>query len=64
MDINKRYDGVDLCARGKLWLGDAVRPSGPIGVSIRIGITRDVHELFRFYERRNPYVSGPRSLRE
>jgi DNA-3-methyladenine glycosylase len=64
MDINKRYDGVNLCAAGKLWLGDAVRPAGEIGVTIRIGITRDVHQLFRFYERGNPFVSGPKSLRE
>jgi len=64
MDINKRYDGVNLCARGKLWLGDAVRPTGEIGVTIRIGITRDVHQLFRFYERGSPFVSGPKSLRE
>ena len=64
MDINKRYDGVNLCAGGKLWLGDAVRSTGPIGASIRIGITRDVHRLCRFYERGSPFVSGPKSLRE
>jgi DNA-3-methyladenine glycosylase len=63
MDINKRYDGVNLCARGKLWLGDAIRPAGPIGETIRIGITRDVHQLYRFYERGSPYVSGPKALR-
>jgi DNA-3-methyladenine glycosylase len=64
MDINKRYDGLDLCAGGKLWLGDAVRPVGPIGISIRIGITRDVHRPCRFYERGNPFVSGLKRLRE
>jgi DNA-3-methyladenine glycosylase len=64
MDINKRYDGANLCAGGKLWLGDSVRPAGAIGVTIRIGITRDVHQLFRFYERGSPFVSGPKSLRE
>jgi DNA-3-methyladenine glycosylase len=64
MDIDKRYDGVNLCAPGKLWLGDAVRPEGAIGVSIRIGITRDVHRLYRFYERGSPFVSGAKSLRE
>jgi DNA-3-methyladenine glycosylase len=64
MDINKRYDGVNLCAAGKLWLGAAIRPAGPIGVSIRIGITRDVHRLYRFYERGSPFVSGPKNLRE
>jgi len=64
MDIDKRYDGVNLCARGNLWLGDAVRPTGPIGATIRIGITRDVHRLCRFYERGSPFVSGPKRLRE
>jgi len=64
MDINKRFDGLNLCAGGKLWLGDAVRPAGPIGATIRIGITRDVHRLCRFYERGSPFVSGPKRLRE
>ncbi len=64
MDINKRFDGLNLCAGGKLWLGAAVRPTGPIGATIRIGITRDVHRLCRFYERGSPFVSGPKRLRE
>ena len=64
MDIDKRYDGLNLCAGGKLWLGSAVRPTGLIGASIRIGITRDVHRLCRFYERDSPFVSGPKSMRE
>jgi DNA-3-methyladenine glycosylase len=63
MDINKRYDAVNLCARGKLWLGAAVRHTGPIGTTIRIGITRDVHRLSRFYERGSSFVSGPKSMR-
>ena len=62
-DIDRRYDGVNLCVPGKLWLGDAVRSTGPVGVTIRIGITRDVDQLYRFYERRNPFVSGPKRLR-
>ncbi len=64
MDIDKRYDGLDLCAGGKLWLGAVGRPAGPIGATIRIGITRDVHRLCRFYERGSPFVSGPKRLRE
>jgi DNA-3-methyladenine glycosylase len=64
MGINKRYDGLNLCAGGKLWLGDAVRPTGPVGISIRIGITRDVHRPYRFYERGNPFVSGLKRMRE
>jgi len=64
MDIDKRYDGLNLCAGGNLWLGAAVRPTGPIGATIRIGITRDVYRLCRFYERGSPFVSGPKHLRE
>ncbi len=64
MDINKRHDGLNLCAGGKLWLGAAVRRTGPIGATIRIGITRDIHRLCRFYERGSPFVSGPKRLRE
>jgi len=64
MDIDKRFDGVDLCAKGPLWLGAGLRRAGAIGVSIRIGITRQVRQLYRFYERGSPYVSGPKRLRE
>jgi DNA-3-methyladenine glycosylase len=64
LDIDKRYVGVDLCANGPLWLGVSVRRAGPIGVSTRIGITRETHRLLRFYERGNPFVSGPKRLRE
>jgi DNA-3-methyladenine glycosylase len=64
LQIDKRYDGVDLCAPGELWLGTAVRPAGAIGISTRIGLTRDVERRLRFYERGNPHVSGPRRMRE
>jgi len=60
--IDRRYDGMDLCAGGPLWLGAAVKPVGVIGESVRIGITREVHRQLRFYERGNPFVSGPRLL--
>jgi len=62
LQIDKRQDGVDLCARGPLWLGSAVKPAGTIGESVRIGITREVDRLLRFYERGNPFVSGPKRL--
>jgi DNA-3-methyladenine glycosylase len=62
MRIDKRYDGVDLCAAGPLWLGTEVRPPQPIGKAVRIGITRDLERRFRFYERGNPCVSGPARL--
>jgi DNA-3-methyladenine glycosylase len=64
MNIDKRYDGMDLCAEGKLWLGASIRRAGPTGTSTRIGITREVNRPLRFYERGNPFVSGPKRLRE
>jgi DNA-3-methyladenine glycosylase len=63
MDIDKRYDGVDLCAEGPLWLGAPLKRAGATGVSVRIGINREVHQLYRFYERGNPFVSGLKRLR-
>jgi DNA-3-methyladenine glycosylase len=62
--IDKRYDGLDLCAGGALWLAAAVQPAGSIGRSGRLGITREVERRLRFYERGNPLVSGPERLRE
>lgn len=64
MAIDRRCDGIDLCAAGPLWLGvderRAVRPSR----SVRIGLTKEAHRLLRFYERGNAYVSGPRKMRD
>jgi DNA-3-methyladenine glycosylase len=60
--ITKVLDGVDLCAPGALWLGTPVRPAGKIGVSVRIGISKETHRELRFYEKDNPFVSGPRRL--
>jgi DNA-3-methyladenine glycosylase len=60
IDIDKRYDGLNLCAGGKLWIGAAVRPAGPVGVTTRIGITREVRRPYRFFERGSPFVSGPK----
>lgn len=60
--INRRHDGMDLCGRGELWLGSARRPVGEIGASVRIGISRAADLNLRFFERGNPYVSGPKRL--
>ncbi len=62
LQIDKRLDGVDLCAEGPLWLGSGVRKTGNIGASVRIGITREVGRLLRFFEVGNPFVSGPKAL--
>ena len=62
MAIDFGQDGVDLCARGPLWLG-ATRAARPrIGTAVRIGLTRNAERVWRFYERGNPFVSGPRTL--
>jgi DNA-3-methyladenine glycosylase len=63
LGIDRRFDGLDLCARGPLWLGVISQPAGPIGESVRIGLTREKDRVLRFYERGNPFVSGPRRLR-
>jgi DNA-3-methyladenine glycosylase len=62
MQVDLRLDGVDLCTDRRLWLGDAARPSGAIGRSVRIGLTKEAHRLLRFYERGSPFVSGPKRL--
>jgi DNA-3-methyladenine glycosylase len=59
LQIDKRLDGVDLCADGPLWLGTAVREGAPIRKTVRIGITREVGRLLRFFEAGSPFVSGP-----
>jgi DNA-3-methyladenine glycosylase len=64
LNIDKRFDGIDLCSRqSRLWLGSSARPEGAIGISTRIGISRAAHRRLRFYERGNPFVSGPLRLR-
>jgi DNA-3-methyladenine glycosylase len=75
LEIDRKLDGVDLCAPGPLWLAalrsDAALPDLPgndkprrnrHGISTRIGITRAAGRLLRFYERNNPFVSGPTRL--
>src|SRR5215470_2011842 len=62
LQIDRRHDGVDLCQDAKLWLGEIRRPTGPIGKSVRIGITRAADKLLRFFERGNPFISGPKRL--
>lgn len=62
LGIDRRHDGVDLCANEKLWLGAIDYPVAGIGKSVRIGITRAADKLLRFFERGNPFVSGPKRL--
>ena len=59
LQIDQRLDGVDLCADGPLWLGTAVRETARVRKTVRIGITREMSRLLRFFEAGNPFVSGP-----
>jgi DNA-3-methyladenine glycosylase len=63
MGIDRRYDGIDLCSRGPLWLATESKPTGCIRKSVRIGITKEAHRMLRFYEFGSPFVSGPKRLR-
>jgi DNA-3-methyladenine glycosylase len=62
--VDLRQNGSDLCAAGSLWLAANAQRIGEIGESVRIGITRDVDRLLRFYERGNAHVSGVKKLRQ
>jgi DNA-3-methyladenine glycosylase len=63
LGIDRRLDGLDLCGGNTLWLAAAHQPTGRIGRSVRIGITKEAHRLLRFYERGNVFVSGSLAMR-
>ena len=62
MDITLGLDGLDLTEDGPIWLGRDDQPAGEIGVSVRIGITKDVERPLRFYARGSKFVSGRKLL--
>jgi DNA-3-methyladenine glycosylase len=71
LKITRAHDGLDLTAPGSIWLGELVKKMRPasktrmapqIATTIRIGITRAADWPLRFFERDNPYVSGPKHL--
>ena len=63
MAIDRRFDGLDLCGKGPLWLGTGAHPVGAIGRSVRIGLTREVQRKLRYFEYDSAFVSGPKRLR-
>jgi DNA-3-methyladenine glycosylase len=62
LEIDRRLDGTDLCRKGPLWLACDDQNPWEIGRSVRIGLSRDVERLLRFYIRGNRFVSGPNML--
>lgn len=61
LGIDVRDNGLPLLQRGRLWLARGVRPLES-GRSVRIGLTKAMHETLRFYVRGNACVSGVRAL--
>jgi DNA-3-methyladenine glycosylase len=59
LEIDKRLDGVDLCANSPLWLGTAVRETAHISTTVRIGITREVGRLLVFLKRAARSLAPP-----
>ena len=62
LGVTLSHDGRDLCDGGELRLAAASRRRGAIVTATRIGITKDADRRLRFFERQNPFVSGPRRL--
>jgi DNA-3-methyladenine glycosylase len=60
--IDRSLDGVDLLDDGVLWIGSELRRVRSVGVSVRIGITKEAHRPLRYYERGSAFVSGKRTL--
>jgi DNA-3-methyladenine glycosylase len=60
--IDLGLDGMPYDADGALWLADDGFHVPKIGRSMRIGITRNAHQPWRFFVRGNRWVSGPASL--
>jgi len=62
LEIDRGLDGANLLDGAELLLLPPERGASKIGASRRIGVTAAAHRLLRFYERGNPFVSGPKSL--
>ena len=60
--VDRSLDGIDLTVPGPLWLGADDAPTGEIGVSVRIGITKEAQRPLRFFQRYCRFVSGPGRL--
>jgi DNA-3-methyladenine glycosylase len=65
--IGPESDGLDLCTGRGLWIGRIDGGDPPlrrIAATKRIGLSREMHALLRFYEPGNAFVSGPKRLLE
>lgn len=66
--VGAAFDGADLCLGHGLWIGCVEEPGEPaeparlVGVTTRIGLSREMDRPLRFYELGSRFVSGPRRL--
>jgi DNA-3-methyladenine glycosylase len=68
LHIDRRFDGLDMCAPGPLWLGTPARAEGSVGESIRIGIGDFLSAAIRMSaarsacsrQRRSGWTTSPR----
>jgi DNA-3-methyladenine glycosylase len=64
--IDRALDGLDLTRDQRLWLGMDTAPESTspakIGISTRIGLTKDAHRPLRFFLKGSVFVSGLASL--
>ena len=57
LDIDRRYSGHDLAEPPVQLIKKPALPDSAVTTGRRIGISKAVHELRRFYVTNNPYVS-------
>ena len=62
LQVDLRHDGLDLFAKGVLWIGSDGAPVGAIGESTRIGITKGAAARLRYFVVGSAYLSGSRRL--
>jgi DNA-3-methyladenine glycosylase len=60
--VGPAFDGIDLCTGRGLWIGRLDEPARPVGVTTRIGLSRETERPLRFFEAGSRFVSGPRKL--
>jgi DNA-3-methyladenine glycosylase len=61
--IGREFDGAELFGSPPLRLTEG-EPPRSIGSSRRIGVTAAARRRLRFFEKGNPYLSGPAALNE
>jgi DNA-3-methyladenine glycosylase len=62
LDIDRRYDGIDLFRRGPLWIGSDGASVAAIGQSVRVGLNVAADAPLRYFVAGNRYLSGARRL--